>query len=314
MKNPIVAIHGGLGNQLFQWFFAHSLGTNQSFLIDPLYDHSVLGDRSFELLEIIPKCIHMKNSTTNIIIFNILTRFFRVVDRAWNRELFRPISEKLGYFREDPRNNQAQSHSRPKHVTYAKGYFQKQSVVNETFPAIEHEIMPFLRSGLDLMRDKYSLADNYSVIHVRRGDYGDSQTTSDMIGVLSDDYFLNWKLTANSGQLVLLTEYVSDVQRLITQLNPDLILDKSQTSAWETLAILYGAEFLLGSNSSLSWWGARLCYERGGKVWLPSAWSIWGNIDPSDYHFGGSSIQPVQWRDGQTNQEVTTARNIEGED
>jgi hypothetical protein len=40
MTAPIstFAINGGLGNQLFQWFFAHSkMNANSKFKIDPLY-------------------------------------------------------------------------------------------------------------------------------------------------------------------------------------------------------------------------------------------------------------------------------------
>jgi hypothetical protein len=95
-----------------------------------------------------------------------------------------------------------------------------------------------------------------------------------------------------------LTENREDAKELVKNLKPQLVLDKFDTTPWETLAIMYGASQFLGANSSLSWWGARLCSANGGEVWLPSQWSYWKNIDPMDYHFNGAKIVNASWVQG----------------
>ena len=51
MTSPIVALNGGLGNQLFQWYFAHTLESEKKFRIDCLFEASdtELGQREFRL-------------------------------------------------------------------------------------------------------------------------------------------------------------------------------------------------------------------------------------------------------------------------
>jgi hypothetical protein len=224
--------------------------------------------------------------------------YYKILDGLWEFRALRRFVEELGYFREDPRFDQIQSDRNSRNIKYAKGYFQKQAAIEKVFSSVEKELLPVLQRTLASLEERMLLGSNYTVLHVRRGDYEAAEFTPIIIGTLSDEYFSSGLEGMETSNLILLTENREDVTELVKTLNPRLVLDKSDTTPWETLAIMYGASQFLGANSSLSWWGARLCSSNGGDVWLPSQWSFWRNIDPTDYHFPGSNIANVYWVQG----------------
>lgn len=291
---PIVVIQGGLGNQLFQWFYAHTIETSGQFQIEPLYPKSANSFRDFELSELVDKCSHVEISGRKFL-GRGQRQFFHFLDRAWQFETLKPMIERIGYFREDPRKDQPQSYNTSRSRRYAKGYFQLQEKVEMAKVAVCSELVPIIHDILAKMHLKFELPKNYSVLHVRRGDYQSQNFTSVYLGILDDSFFLKWVKDFDVKNIVLLTESVSDVEKLISEVKPILILDRNQTSAWETLAIISGAQNFLGSNSSLSWWGAKLCAMNGGSVWLPSEWSFWKNVNSEDYIFSDCKTQESKW-------------------
>ena len=293
-----MAIQGGLGNQLCQWYFAHTISENSQFRIDPLYKMTTLGLRNFELQPLIEKCSHVKYGENQNFLSQFTESYYRILDSLWEFRVLRRLVEALGYFREDPRFDQGQSERNLRNINYAKGYFQKQSEIEKGFGFVEKELLPVLQGILATLEKRIEIGSNYTVLHVRRGDYEAAKFTPIIIGTLSDEYFLRGLEGMDTSNLILLTENREDVTDLVNALNPRMVLDKFDTTPWETLAIMYGASQFLGANSSLSWWGARLCSAKGGQVWLPSQWSYWENIDPTDYHFPGSNIANVYWIQG----------------
>jgi len=293
-----MAIQGGLGNQLSQWYFAHTISEDSHFRIDPLYEMTVVGPRNFELQLLMEKCSHLEYRIDQKFLPPLTKIYYRILDSLWEISALRRFVEGLGYFREDPRFDQNQSERNSRNIKYAKGYFQKQAAIEMVFSSVEKELQPVLQGILATLEERMHLGSNYTVLHVRRGDYEAAQFTPTHIGTLSDEYFSRGLDGMDTSNLILLTEIREDVTELVKTLNPRLVLDKSDTTPWETLAIMYGASQFLGANSSLSWWGARLCSANGGDVWLPSQWSYWKNIDPTDYHFPGSNIANAYWAQG----------------
>jgi hypothetical protein len=298
MSSPIVVIQGGLGNQLSQWSFAHVVSEDKNFQLDPLDGLGSAIPREFELLAVLNNCSHVGRDAFGFLVEPSNLAFYHVLDRLWELKPLRRLVEKLGYVREDPRLDQEQTSKFPAKIKYAKGYFQKQQNVEEILDLVRSEIIPVVQTILPKVINKFGLGENYSVLHVRRGDYESTYFTPTIIGTLSDEYFLNGVTKFDSSKLIILTEDQSDVTELIQILVPDVVLDKNDTSPWETLAIMYGATNFLGSNSSLSWWGARVCAIRGGKVWLPSQWSYWKNINIKNYHFPSCKVADVFWKQG----------------
>jgi hypothetical protein len=296
--NPIIVIQGGLGNQLSQWSFAHTISSPQLFRIDLLKGLGSIEPREFELLSVLENCQHIKKTSKGYAISPRAVFFYHTLDRLWQYKFLRTFAESFGYLREDPRFDQEQSSRFPKHIRYARGYFQKQQNVEKILNDVNSEIIPIVERILPELIKRFGIGPQYSVIHVRRGDYEVAEFSPTVIGTLSDEYFIRGAQNLKSSGLIVLTEDHRDVLDLLDALSPDLVLDKRDTSPWETLALMYGATEFLGSNSSLSWWGARLCAIRGGKVWLPAEWSFWKNIDPVAYHFPSCNIAQVYWKQG----------------
>jgi hypothetical protein len=293
-----MAIQGGLGNQLSQWFFAHTISEDSQFRIDPLYKVTTNGLRKLELQPLIERCSHFEYQADQNFLSSFTKSYYGILDRLWEFSSLRPLIEGMGYFREDPRLDQNQSKRNSKNIRYAKGYFQKQAKIEKIFSSVEKELLPVVQKVLATLEDRIRLGPYYTVLHVRRGDYEAAEFTPIIIGTLSDEYFLRGLEGMDKSNLILLTENREDVTDLVKALNPRMVLDKFDTTPWETLAIMFGASQFLGANSSLSWWGARLCSAKGGQVWLPSQWSYWKNIDPTDYHFPGINIANAHWVQG----------------
>lgn len=290
-----MAIQGGLGNQLSQWYFAHTISKSSKFRIDPLYNMTKVGPREFELKPLIEKCSHLEHGAYNNFLSPHSKYYYRILNRIWEYGSLRKIVENLGYFREDPRLDQNQSKLKAREIRYAKGYFQKQKAIEEIFCTVEDELLPVVQEVFANLKERIGIGSKYTVLHVRRSDYEAAEFTPIIIGTLSDEYFLRGLEKLDTSNLILLTENRDDVTKLVEILNPRMVLDNLDTTPWQTLAIMYGATQFLGANSSLSWWGARLCSARGGQVWLPSQWSYWQNIDVSDYHFPGTKVANVHW-------------------
>lgn len=297
MRSPIIALNGGLGNQLFQWFFAHTLDSGKKFRIDCLFESidSELGQREYRLEELAHRCSHINRDRKGVSKLSKFERLWHLANRLWLVPRFRFLLSKAGYFRECPNSEVAQSLSMPDPMRYAFGFFQNAEIIEQAHSAIEIELIPIIKSNLKELKDKFDLQVPYTVIHIRRYITKGFKLTPIHFCNLSSDYFIDWA-TQNAGKrIILLTESADQVGEIINSLKPALVLDASNSSPWDVLAIMAGAEKCLGSNSSLSWWGAKLCSIFGGQAWLPSNWSYWDNVESSVFHFKGSNLVDSVW-------------------
>jgi len=290
-KLPIVTIQGGLGNQLFQWFFAHEILESSEFR---LYLNIPVGPVAqivydLGLTPLFNRCEHYKDLVKGD--RNLIPRIF---DRLWTITFLTPALRLLGYYRENPQPGTRAHKTSPRNVIYANGYFQNWKYAEQQKETIRKELFPILESYYIDVSSRFDLSEPYTVIHVRRGDYRTDQNPETRIGSLDDAFFVEWAKDHPSDRLVLLAEHRRDVEELILQINPSLVLDNTSTSAWETLAIMSFANEILGSNSTLSWWGAWVASQKGAKAFLPSAWDVNGRFNPDDFIFPMcNSIRPV---------------------
>lgn len=284
---PIVAIQGGLGNQLFQWFFAHEMLESKRFALYAKFPDGPATNivRELELSLLTPNCPHFSESEPNQVTRTRSTLIPRIYDYLWNFPfLARPLHA-LGYFREDPRIDKRVHQSRPRRILYANGYFQNWIYAENEMETIRHELLPVLQGIYADLCTKFDLSQPFTVMHVRRGDYRLDQDPKTMIGTLADQYFIEWTKTHNSDRTVLLTENRADVADLIYAIGPSLVLDQRSTNVWETLAVMSASSVFVGSNSSLSWWGAWTSHLNGGTTYLPSEWDVMRRFNPSDFIF-----------------------------
>lgn len=292
---PNVVIKGGLGNQLFQWTYAHSLQAIKSFY--PARFHYGHHDKimHLELEQLFETCPHILNAGDLSPRREYLSH---AAEWLWSKRVGKGIAESLlRFYQEDPREDQAQGFNANWKSQIISGYFQENRFSEKPNSVVEMEILPYAEKVAAKLFSTNLIPRRYSVLHIRTGAYS-AQVPSNpnFIGSLHENYFLNNLDKLNAKYLVLLTENADHIPQLIKRIKPDLVLDALQLNAWETLATMALSESMIGANSSLSWWGAKLASLNGAKTWLPADWSSWNNIDSEAYRFANLEVLESAWR------------------
>lgn len=276
---PTVSLSGGIGNQLFQWTAAHVLFKETYFNLN-LGHYKINPDRHFELDRILDSCTHFSGYVPNI----GRTPVPKVFEWAAAKGVPSSVLEQFGFFQESSFNMKSQGKiQRRKDIglpIIVEGLFQNVNIVEEAWPLIGSELIHSLARTLEYVKTYLSLPKTYAAIHVRRGDYPMSSSPSHAIGQLDDDFFIEIASEFDLP-LVILTENASEVSKLSKVLRSNKVISNVEAKPLQTLAILKNAELLVGSNSSLSWWGAYLAARSGKRSFLPETWSQWGNYDNS---------------------------------
>ena len=291
---PIVVIKGGLGNQLFQWVYAHSLQEKDTFY--PSRFHYGHDDKimHLELEDLFETCHHVLNEGA---FSPTREHLSHAAEWLWSKRIGRGVAESfLRYHQEDPRNDQAQGISKHLNPRIFSGYFQKNSYSETSNNVVELEILPYAERVASKLLLTEIIPRSYSVLHIRTGAYS-TQKASDpnFIGNLDEKYFLDNVDKLKANFLIVLTENADHIPKLLKKIKPDLVLDAQQLDAWETLATMALSESIIGANSSLSWWGAKLASLKGAETWLPANWSAWENIDSRAYRFPNLKILESPW-------------------
>lgn len=299
MPVPIFSVSGGLGNQLFQWFAAHSITKNQKFIIRPIFpsrevfQSGVNDHRSFELSPLELRCEHAEILNQE----HRFTDFFcRLMDWSVQFPRLTFFTRFLGYLNENPRIKSSYQYKPLLNLRYVSGSFQDYNYVEDVSEVIDSELSESLDSLFHKLQIQFKIPSNFTVAHIRRGDYRVDKNPETMIGVLSDAYYDNFfRLKVHSEFTILLVENSEEILDLVDSIKPDLVLDKHNTNAWDCLAIMSRSSLFLGANSTLSFWGAYIASKKGARVYLPSEWDIAHQFDTNKYIFPGCLIHPANW-------------------
>jgi hypothetical protein len=258
---------GGLGNQLFVWAGAHMLSEkfSEPVCILNIIDKNLRNDRPNELNGLVQHCIHEINLRDT----RVFSLFFRTIDRfeLEKNSLFRSILQRLGvYTFENPIEPIEFLKGKPRIV---RCYFQRNEYVDYIWEQISTEILEvFNQTTIPEINRLYT----GQVIHFRRGDTVNFHRTH---GVLSIDYFLR-NLSPNLETLVS-TDDLSYTDFIEKEFKTRLILTPLDTSTWQSLKIFCGAKVFIGSNSTLSWWAAKIrSKSHKNSSILPRPWTVSG--------------------------------------
>jgi len=292
---PIVVIKGGLGNQLFQWTYAHSLQTENAFY--PARFHYGHHDKimHLELEQLFEKCPHVLNSGALSVWRENLSHS---TEWLWSKRIGKGIAQSLlRYHQEDPRDDQAQGGSKHRNSRIISGYFQENSFSQNAQSVVETEILPYAERVAEKLFATNLIPQRYSILHIRTGAYSRHVPSNpNFIGNLHERYFLDNLDKLEADFLIILTENADHIPDLITRIKPNLVLDAQVLNAWETLGVMAMSQSMIGANSSLSWWGAKLASLKGAETWLPANWSSWKNINSEAYRFPNLKVLESSWR------------------
>jgi hypothetical protein len=279
---------------MFQWAAAHYLFKERAFKLD-LGHYEFNLERKFHLEPILKSCPHYSGHASKLGYVQI-PRYFQ-----WAAAKGAPmiLLEALGFYQEQLFKSDSlltiQQRATKNLPLIVEGLFQNVDIVDEAWPLFGNELTFGLRESFDLVKTRLGLPDRYAAIHVRRGDYPISTYPSHAIGQLDDSYFIQ---IASEFDLpiVILAENANEVESLSKTLNAKFVVSNEECNPLETLSILNNAEQLVGSNSSLSWWGAYLASKSGKVSVLPEKWSQWGNHENIKLKTESIQFSPSVWK------------------
>lgn len=297
MVVPWFCIQGGLGNQLFQWFFAHAVVQDESFKVhlnfEP-FDRS--GQLHYELLRLEKRCIHCMNKEGFVNPRMRKSKIFGIQRKLIKNRFAAFVLDGLGFVKEDVGSAKfaVLNFKNFADGRFFSGYFQDKQVLQGASSAIDAELIPIIRDLSLAVLERLNVSSrDYSVVHVRKTPFDNKNRSS--LGNLSKDYYLAWERIHKTGKLFLLCKDEIEVQFLCDVFPRAIIMSSNEIGAWEALALMSEAEYLLSANSTLSWWGAYLCHRNGGHSYLPSSWSCWEQVDTEKLNFEGTINWPSKW-------------------
>ncbi|MBU3558364.1 alpha-1,2-fucosyltransferase [Polynucleobacter sp. Nonnen-W13] len=267
-------LSGGLGNQLFQYVFSQSLSKIRGDKVVYITDSYNYYERNIEIFKIfnIEKAIlidknksRYKFVTLNFIVRSALIRLnniFNFFPFIFTDE-FKKIDQICTY-QDD---------------VYLHGYWQDLEFINIYDPDVINSLV-VNKNIAD--RNKYNadeVSRNSSVgVHIRRGDFFSNKNINSY-AVCDEKYYveaINILITQQSTIYVFSDDinFVKNNFSLLMKFNVKFI----NISSVDDFYVMSMCSNLIISNSSYSWWAARLGPNSNKKIICPKNWSLDKNI------------------------------------
>jgi Glycosyl transferase family 11 len=285
-----IAIFAGLGNQLFQFSYAHGVSKLRGEHIELAVEDNPQVDRDYALESVLSSCSHVKSvRKTNIREMKGFSRLTRISQFLFSTKLgiipktfpiayeLKPYNFDLSQYINDKLN---------------VGYYQHWKYVEDSWPEIGDEIFRAL-SKFQYKIDEIGDLANTATFHIRRGDLIQSAST---MGILCEEYYLKIanRLRENDANITIqcITDDVENSRDLIKKLAPERFFGPDELGTWESLALMSRSKIVVAANSTFSWWGAFICHKMGGVAILPTPWfKDWHQEIGDAFYFPGSTTE-----------------------
>lgn len=285
-----IAVFAGLGNQLFQYAYAHKISEMTGRQIEFAIDNKPQGDRPYLLAPLVANCSHVRKVNQEEIREVPKQRFGIQLFKNRHLRFLLPMFNS-SYFAQEKFPFQYSLEQFSKHKLNV-GYFQNWRYVESVWENISSEINQVLAKQDLSMVSGISLGKTI-VIHIRRGDLIPSAKT---MGVIDVRYYE--KAIANILRLepnldiICITDDVPNSIDIAEQLNAKVLLGPQALNEWEAIALMSKSKYVVASNSTFSWWGSYLCSKNGGSAILPHPWfRNWHQSIEQAFVFPGSTIE-----------------------
>lgn len=270
----IVNLSGGLGNQMFQYFFAKYL--EKTYKQKVYFNKASIGknvDRRFEL-DILDNNISFYNEDIFTNYSGIKMRLLKLLFclNSNNMLLTEKNISKIEYV--DVINKKV----------LVVGYWQDVSFITSVFPQLSFSPKPLLPMPILINTYKNEiLAVNSVFIHIRRGDYFSSLYV-DRYGVCSTKYYLNaieyvMRRVENPYFYIFSDDIAWVKNNLRIKSSVDYIENVEGLNSYYYIYLMSLCKHSIISNSSFSWWGAFLNDYHGKIVIAPDKWENGTNKD-----------------------------------
>ena len=251
----IIALRGGLGNQLFGWALGQQLAASGRTV---WYDTSVLsGARTLDLG---PLLVGHKLVQFGPRVWRRLSS--GAAEREWVGK--RCVVEAGGRF-DDRVLRPAAS------LRFIFGYWQSWRYFDDCASLIESRLTAWLS---ELYSPPAYGDDNFVAVHVRRGDYVTDPAANAALGTLDISYqraAVDFLAASGDARFKVFTD---DREWSVARFADDdrVVVAPPATTAAHDLAGLASGNKLVCANSSFSWWAGWLVWRRGGTVIVPRNW------------------------------------------
>lgn len=274
----VVRLHGGLGNQLFQYAFGRALAIKHGV---PLQ----MDIRDYR-----------KEPQHGLLIqhFNILgdflssmnSRFIPDITRQarWQRWIWNWIPTHLRWVREKPFGFQAHWLEAGK-STYLDGYWQSESFFREVTKTLREEFTLKVPPSMATQEIAAQMRQARSVaMHIRRGDYVTDPHASKIYLPLSLSYYerclKDWASEQRQVKVFVFSNDIDWCKKQIRWQYPTVFIDHTTpATAHEDLYLMQQAKCCITANSTLSWWGGWLGQKTDHVVYTPAKWFYPNTLD-----------------------------------
>lgn len=285
-----IKLWGGLGNQLFQYFYGYSLAKkmNVGIILDISYfeKHNL---RTPVILNFNIYYDRIFGKSDNIWKINILNtkqvnRIIRI-PRVFNIK----ISKDLKYLKETRRRfmKHLQDYNYPN--VYIDGYWQSYKYLIDQRSNILTILSIENNNFSDELKQKINMAlmKEYISIHVRRGDYVKNRNPLSKLLLLDKSYFDFAIREAiemfKNPKFLVFSDDINWVKKEYSKYS-DMFVFVEGLKDYEELILMSHCSHNIISNSTFSWWAAYLNKNQKKIIWCP------------DKGFGNKDILPPNWR------------------
>ena len=263
-----IVLHGGFGNQLFQWAFGHHAASKGLKVDFVFYNKTNLVEHTREPLQkLLQGCAHGRFRVEELSKF----KFIRILqDPTHPKSPFQFKANRICNTLALPFT--APSLDSPKR--YYFGYYQNSTLVHD----LENILIRELEFSLNL--EPISPIEKEligaEVIHIRQGDTM-TPTNLQRVGVLDSEYYARMP-SKSSKTRVVVTDDVKGATLMFNGHQIDAFLGPEDLDVRRSLGVMSRSSLLFTANSTLSWWGGVLALNRGANVFIPDP--FFRNVQP----------------------------------
>lgn len=280
MANHRVLVSEGLGNQLFQYAFAHYLCEQNKSNVTVLNSPTVAkleggGSRDFALSQLLSTSYLLNFKKTKVIsnysIFGRILFRLKLADRIFSiqtgaNKLYNCIETRKTSFKFFPSIG---SDFGP--AVLFRGFWQNWQYVYPNQKIINSELtLHFNRNVKDISFTRKNK--KLLVIHIRRGDFLNGGRNNELGLITLDSYFKVIDSITRGNLNIDIVTFTDDINLFANETNVHKlgrIFGPETNDIWSILKFMSYADYLIAGNSTLSWWGGFLSFNMGGEVYIP---------------------------------------------
>ncbi len=284
MKKVVVALDGGLGNQMFQYAAGRALASRTSApLVLDLRPLLQRGHRPYGLSDF------AFGTPVEMLTEGMPPRSTGRLRRFFDRLSGGGITFHEAGFPFDGRI----LHAKP--PVRLEGYFQSERYFMDSAATIRADFTPkhVLRKEIEALANRLLPTGPSVSLHIRRGDYTDPQTMA-VHGLLGPDYYaqalrLIAEQTSSELTVCVFTDDPAWVRAHLPLPASARYISEHTRSALQDLMLMSHCSHHITANSSFSWWGAWLNPNKDKIVVTPKHW-----FQPSS-GLDTRDLRPASW-------------------